>query len=402
MTTAVIEPDDTTSEFEDFYTAHFGDTVAMTYGFTADLGEAQDIAQEAFCRAWQRWRQLSTYDNPVAWVRRVATNLAHSRWRRVRVAASYLVRQRPPEPAPAIDPDHVAVVAALRKLPADQRRAVVLHHLLDLPVTQVAEELELPVGTVKSLLYRGRNSLADDLDIDVRGSIKTPPTGEVVKRARKQQRARAGGAAAALLAVLGGVFTALNLTGTGTAPPDTDAATAAPTADDPMRGVDWSTATITLDNPLTTCPTGTVTFAPREAGPLTWAPGQGWPKASFDPSLVSLGDLTGDGRAEAALIVTCFLEPQSDDQPHRLLVVQRGDDGSLRGLGWADLPGSVASQTRISGQTLYAEVRPHPSVQAWETMPPAEVRSWRWDGDSLEPTTPGVVSSPTPGARSTR
>ncbi|WP_162908091.1 SigE family RNA polymerase sigma factor, partial [Allorhizocola rhizosphaerae] len=194
MTSAVAQ-----SDFDLFYEAHFGDTVAMTYGFTADLGEAQDIAQEAFCRAWLRWRELSSYDNPVAWVRRVATNLAHSRWRRLRVAATHLVRQREPEPVPAVNPDHVAVVAALRKLPAAQRRAVVLHHLMDLPVTEVAEQLEVPVGTVKSWLHRARTALADDLRVDVRGAVTTPPAQEVLDRAGRRRRARVATAAGAMV-----------------------------------------------------------------------------------------------------------------------------------------------------------------------------------------------------------
>jgi RNA polymerase sigma-70 factor (ECF subfamily) len=52
------------------------------------------------------------------------------------------------------------LVAALRQLPAAQRRAVVLHHIVDLPVTEVADELGVPVGTVKAWLHRGRQTLA--------------------------------------------------------------------------------------------------------------------------------------------------------------------------------------------------------------------------------------------------
>jgi len=68
-------------EFDGFYQEHFGQVVAMTYVYTADLHEAQDIAQEAFSRAWERRHKVLGYDNPGAWVRRVAMNLARSRWR---------------------------------------------------------------------------------------------------------------------------------------------------------------------------------------------------------------------------------------------------------------------------------------------------------------------------------
>jgi len=56
--------------------------------------------------------------------------------------------------------DNVAIVAALRQLPYEQRVAIVLHHLAGLPVVEVARELQIPVGTVKARLWRGRRALA--------------------------------------------------------------------------------------------------------------------------------------------------------------------------------------------------------------------------------------------------
>ena len=53
----------------------------------------------------------------------------------------------------------MALVAALRQLPEAQRRALVLHHLCDLPVQEVAAEVGAPVGTVKARLSRGRSAL---------------------------------------------------------------------------------------------------------------------------------------------------------------------------------------------------------------------------------------------------
>jgi RNA polymerase sigma-70 factor (ECF subfamily) len=150
-------------DFDELYQARYGDIVAMMHALVGDLTEAQDLAQEAFCRAWQRWRTVSEYDEPLAWIRRVAMNLATSRWRRLRVAKAHLRRERPAD-VPPLGPDHVALVAALRRLPLDQRRAIVLHHLVDLPVAEVAQELQVAVGTVKSWLHRGRAALAADLD----------------------------------------------------------------------------------------------------------------------------------------------------------------------------------------------------------------------------------------------
>lgn len=160
------------ADFDALYEARYGDVVAMSYALVGDLAEAQDLAQESFCRAWQRWADVSRYDDPLAWIRRVAANLATSRWRRSRVARSHLSRERAAD-VPPLDPDHVALVAALRRLPAEQRRAVVLHHLVDLPVADVAREMDAAVGTVKSWLHRGRATLAAEL---------APSTEEVTHR----------------------------------------------------------------------------------------------------------------------------------------------------------------------------------------------------------------------------
>jgi RNA polymerase sigma-70 factor (ECF subfamily) len=57
------------------------------------------------------------------------------------------------------DEGRVALMAALQRLPEDQRRALVLHHLCDLPVRDVATETGVPEGTVKARLSRGRTAL---------------------------------------------------------------------------------------------------------------------------------------------------------------------------------------------------------------------------------------------------
>lgn len=162
--------------YEELYRSQYGNVVAMAYALTGDLAEAQDLAQEAFCRAWQQWNRVCGYHDPVAWVRRVVGNLATSRWRRLAVAHRHLRRQRI-ETTPGLDPEHVAIVAALRRLPGPHRHAIVLHHLVDLPVSEVARELGVPEGTVKSWLSRGRASLATALRVDDPASLPVRRSG---------------------------------------------------------------------------------------------------------------------------------------------------------------------------------------------------------------------------------
>jgi RNA polymerase sigma-70 factor (ECF subfamily) len=150
----------TTDEFDAFYAASFSRLVGQIYALCGDLAEANDCVQEAFIRAWDRRRELDVSRSPDGWVRTVAYRLAVSRWRRGR--RSYDPRDRTQLPAPPAQPglDRITLVRALNQIPADQRRAIVLHHLCDLSVEDVAREVGAPAGTVKARLSRGRAALA--------------------------------------------------------------------------------------------------------------------------------------------------------------------------------------------------------------------------------------------------
>ncbi|MCF3135715.1 SigE family RNA polymerase sigma factor [Streptomyces olivochromogenes] len=154
-------------EFDAFYAATAKRLVATVYAMTGDLGEAEDAVQEAYVRAWQRWSRLTREGDPLPWVRTVATRLAISTWRRKlgRVRAHF--RHGAQADVPELSADRVALVAALRELTPDQRRAVVLHHLLDLPVEQVARETGASNGAVRTRLSRARKILGERLaDVD--------------------------------------------------------------------------------------------------------------------------------------------------------------------------------------------------------------------------------------------
>jgi RNA polymerase sigma-70 factor (ECF subfamily) len=151
--------------FEELYAAYFRDLTIQLYAYFGDYQEAQDVVQEAFCRALARWPKVVRYDDPMAWVRRVAWNLATSRWRRTRTALRAMRRHRMDHGQVAgPHPDRVALVAALATLPPSQRRVIVLHYLADLPVAEIAHREGVAPGTVKSWLHRGRAALAARLD----------------------------------------------------------------------------------------------------------------------------------------------------------------------------------------------------------------------------------------------
>lgn len=148
--------DEDAAAFDAFYEHARGRLAVQIAALTGDPTEAVDHVQEAFVRAWLRWGYVSRLDDPEGWVRRVAHNLAVSRWRRARRVAL----GRSPERVLEWDDDQREVVDVLRTLPRPQREAIVLHHLVGLSVDEVAAELHAPVGTVKSWLARGRAALA--------------------------------------------------------------------------------------------------------------------------------------------------------------------------------------------------------------------------------------------------
>jgi RNA polymerase sigma-70 factor (ECF subfamily) len=150
--------------FDEFYRTTSSRMLRYGYALTGSLAEGQDIVQEAYIRAWQRWRHLATYDEPEAWVRLVVARLASDGRRRLRHWRAALRRAGPlPDAIPPSD-DTVLLVGALRQLPATHRQALVLHYLCDLSVAEIAVETGAAVGTVKSWLSRGRAGLVTVLD----------------------------------------------------------------------------------------------------------------------------------------------------------------------------------------------------------------------------------------------
>jgi RNA polymerase sigma-70 factor, ECF subfamily len=159
-------------DFNEFYAASAQRITSQVYAMTGNADEAQECVQEAFARVWSHRGSFDEVQHREAWVRTTAYRLAVSRWRRV--ARARRAPDRALQPSGWVEgPDatFVAVVGALRRIPAAQRQVVVLHHLADLPVRDVAAELGIPENTVKTRLRRGRAALAlllaDDRPEDV-------------------------------------------------------------------------------------------------------------------------------------------------------------------------------------------------------------------------------------------
>lgn len=126
---------------------------------------AEELAQETLARVCIRWRSVARMGNPEAWMFRVAINLANSNFRRK--AAERKAKSRLQPDGFHRDPDvadALAVRQALARLPKRQRAVLVLRFYADLPTRDVADALDMPEGTVKTLTHRGLKSLRTSIN----------------------------------------------------------------------------------------------------------------------------------------------------------------------------------------------------------------------------------------------
>lgn len=143
------------------YDASYRRLVVQMYALCGDQADAEDAVQEAFVKAIGHQRSFERLDNPEAWLRTVAMNTLRNRWRRANVFRAILPRLPGVTQPLEISPDRVALVRALAELSYDLRAVVVLHHIADLPVAEVAASLGIPEGTTKTRLVKARSLLAE-------------------------------------------------------------------------------------------------------------------------------------------------------------------------------------------------------------------------------------------------
>ena len=147
--------------WEEVYAGQYRRLVALVAAVAGSLPEAEEAVQEAFVRALGLTGRRAVVDDPEAWIYRVAVNLIRSRWRRLLTVHRYANQLAPPIAAPEEQTDsRLALLAALKRLPFEQREAIALHYFADLPIDVIAARLGRPLGTIKARLSRGRDALA--------------------------------------------------------------------------------------------------------------------------------------------------------------------------------------------------------------------------------------------------
>ncbi|WUJ68997.1 hypothetical protein OG809_28280 [Kribbella soli] len=122
--------------------------------------DAELVAQDAYARLLGRWDSIRRFEDPEAWVRGLAVRTMVGRLRRREVVLRLVARfTSRPMREPAGD-----VAAALARITPEQRAIVVLHDVMELPVEQIAQDLELPVGAVNARLARARRAFGQVLE----------------------------------------------------------------------------------------------------------------------------------------------------------------------------------------------------------------------------------------------
>ncbi len=196
--------------FDSFYHATRQSLVHQTFALTGDLPAAQSAVRDAYIAAWHHWRKVSSMDNPGAWVRSRAWQLAQRRhtariWHRSKGLSS----------------EDTALLEAVAKLPVVQRRTLLLTQLAAVPLPEAARELNLSQQDAEQYLQSATANVAVALDMDstaVRSALLSLagaagvaqlPRASIVRRAgRKRRRAHTtvAAAVATVVAIASGAF----------------------------------------------------------------------------------------------------------------------------------------------------------------------------------------------------
>ncbi|HUF97368.1 MAG TPA: sigma-70 family RNA polymerase sigma factor [Ilumatobacter sp.] len=152
-----IVDDVVAKDFEEFFADRFVSLSRLAFLLTGSASAADEIAQDALEGVSRLW---ATIEQPRAYARVAVVNGARSWIRHRQVAERSRADVAPPN---ELDADAIAVRRVLAALPEREREVVVLRYYADLKVDDIAAELDLPVGTVKSLLHRTLAKLNKEL-----------------------------------------------------------------------------------------------------------------------------------------------------------------------------------------------------------------------------------------------
>jgi RNA polymerase sigma-70 factor (ECF subfamily) len=158
---------DEARDFDAFFNQEYTPLLRLLFAMTGNLTEAEELAQEAMTRAFERWGRISGIESPAGYVYRMAVNLNRSRLRHLRLRFAKQGQIRHPLQT---QPEVVgSLVAALGGLPRGQREALLLVEWLGLDAVEAGRILRISASSVRSRVHRAKAALqadeAEDRDV---------------------------------------------------------------------------------------------------------------------------------------------------------------------------------------------------------------------------------------------
>jgi RNA polymerase sigma-70 factor (ECF subfamily) len=155
---------DQAAAFEDFFRGQTRNLYAHLCLITGNRAEAEELAQDAFLKVWERWDRVADMEEPVGYLYRTAMNLFRKRYRRVGVALRKMVLVELREDEFATAEDRSVVARALVELAPRQRAALVLTELIGFSSEEAGRMLGVRAGTVRVLASQGRAAMKQHLE----------------------------------------------------------------------------------------------------------------------------------------------------------------------------------------------------------------------------------------------
>ena len=153
-------------QFEALYEKYANDVLRVSYFYLGDRQQAEDVTQDVFVRLLQSAPEL-VEGKEKAWLLKVALNRCRDLWR-----AAWVKRVVLGSPAMELTPapdrmderlERQELMQAIRRLPADFRDVILLHYYQGYGISEIAQIMKVPEGTISSRLSRGRKKLEEIL-----------------------------------------------------------------------------------------------------------------------------------------------------------------------------------------------------------------------------------------------
>lgn len=150
--------------FETFFRDQTQGLYAHLCLITGNRAEAEELAQDAFLKVWERWDRVGDMDEPVGYLYRTAMNLFRNRYRRALLAVRKIASEDLRRDEFATAEDRSVVAQALAELTPRQRAALVLTELMGFSSDEAGAMLGVNAGTVRSLASHGRAAMKRHLE----------------------------------------------------------------------------------------------------------------------------------------------------------------------------------------------------------------------------------------------